>query len=139
MRTSTRGFLVLILGGGLSRLGWASCPSSCDADGDGYAESPTGSGCQGCPAAADCDDGDQTINPGMAEDGIGFVDEDCDGSTMIHRTWVSGMDLNVLAGHGLENPNISDVDWLNGTSAIPATGMAVGSPAGGLREVTIVW
>jgi hypothetical protein len=78
--------------GGVARA-YAACPSSCDADADGY--SPSGSSCQGCPEAEDCDDQDAAVHPGSEEDPEDDIDDDCDDKIQIRRAFVNGMDVGV--------------------------------------------
>jgi hypothetical protein len=56
-----------------------------DVDGDGAGP--------GCAMTGDCAPLISAIHPAAAEDGVDNVDNDCDGSEMIHRLFVSGMDL----------------------------------------------
>ena len=56
-----------------------------DADGDGYGAGAATSSCSAISGSVttdgDCNDGDNSVNPGVASDACNGVDNDCDGST----------------------------------------------------------
>lgn len=54
-----------------------------DTDGDGWDDTTS--------TPVDCDDSNSAIHPHAAEDGTDDVDEDCDGSPLIHRIYTQGM------------------------------------------------
>lgn len=54
-----------------------------DADGDGWDTTTS--------TPVDCDDTNPAVNPAASEDGLDEVDDDCDGSVLIHRVYGSSM------------------------------------------------
>lgn len=53
-----------------------------DGDSDGWDTTDT---------PADCDDAAAAVHPSAAEDGLDAVDSDCDGNSLIHRSYVTAM------------------------------------------------
>ena len=62
----------------------------------------------------DCDDGDDKTSPREPEDGRDDVDNDCDGSVLVHRTYTNAFTIGALADLVVG----ADVDWVDDSDGL---------------------